>query len=313
MHTDELSANALGGTELMGHALYKHVDNALLDKFQIIRSRARQLDPNKPKIYWLHDMAEDPEVRHLAVAAERKKYQKLVFVSHWQQQQYANVLGVPFREGAIIPNAIEPITASNKAIHTNGDIRLIYHSTPHRGLALLVPVFEHLAQHYPITLDVYSSFKLYGWEERDKSFQDLFDRCKRHPKINYHGTVGNREIRDALSKAHIFAFPSIWAETSCLCLIEAMSARVLCVHPKFAALEETSGGLTWSYDYTEDLNEHATRFLFHLEKAIQTYLKHSSTLFNELELIKSVADRRFDWNLRRVEWDSFLRSQLNSP
>ena len=74
--------------------------------------------------------------------------------------------GVPYSESIILRNAIDPIEVGEKPKDT---IRLIYHSTPHRGLELLVPVFEKLCEtHDDIELDVYSSFKIYGWEERSE-------------------------------------------------------------------------------------------------------------------------------------------------
>ena len=44
MEINELSKNAMGGTELMMSRLHKNVDKELLDKFQIIPSRVRDLD-----------------------------------------------------------------------------------------------------------------------------------------------------------------------------------------------------------------------------------------------------------------------------
>ena len=41
--------------------------------------------------------------------------------------------------------------------------------------------------------------------------------------MTYHGFKPNDVVRKALSEAHIFAYPSIWVETSCISAIEAMS------------------------------------------------------------------------------------------
>lgn len=306
MHTDELSKNAMGGTELMGHALYKHVDPELLNQFQIIRSRVRELDPTKKKILWLHDLANDPEARHLSIPKERQKFDKLVFVSHWQQQQYNTILGVPYSAGVVIENAIVPLERADRV--NDGTVRLIYHSTPHRGLELLVPTFELLAEKYPITLDVYSSFDLYGWPERNAMYQKLFDRCKAHEKINYHGTVSNDEIRKALQSAHMFAFPSIWPETSCLCLMEAMSAGVACIHPNYAALPETAGGMTWSYPWTENTQDHVQMFAGILEAGIQNMLTHLER--PTPNIVSTVANYRFSWEARKQQWETLLKSML---
>ena len=51
---------ANGGTEMMRNQLYSRVDPDLLDKFQIICSRVRWIDPKKPTILWCHDTWDDP-------------------------------------------------------------------------------------------------------------------------------------------------------------------------------------------------------------------------------------------------------------
>ena len=49
--SNELDKNAMGGTELMKHALFDKIDPALLDKFQIIPSRFRGLEKGRKPIY----------------------------------------------------------------------------------------------------------------------------------------------------------------------------------------------------------------------------------------------------------------------
>ena len=63
--SNEVDKNAKGGTELMKEELYKRLDKELLDKFQIIPSRVRDLEDDKYKVLWLHDLPMDPESQHL--------------------------------------------------------------------------------------------------------------------------------------------------------------------------------------------------------------------------------------------------------
>ena len=72
--------------------------------------------------------------------------------------------------------------------------------------------------------NIQNSFEIYGKPELDYHFNNLYDTIKNHKHMTYHGTVSNDEIREALKNAHIFSYPSNFEETSCLCLIEAMSA-----------------------------------------------------------------------------------------
>lgn len=170
-------------------------------------------------------------------------------------------------------------------------------------------MFERLAEMFPfIELDVYSSFKLYGWEERDKPFQELFERCKQHPRIRYHAAVPYEEVVKAYQQAHIFAYPSIWPETSCRCLIESMMAGCLCVHPNFAALPDTCGGLTNWYDGSANLQEHGQVFAEYLAQLIHS-LRETTLWQNTAQhrlLTRAYAMGRFGWPSVIKRWQSLI-------
>ena len=308
MERNEVNKDSKGGTELLQERLYGgDIPRELLEKVQIVFSRARDLDPDKKKIYYCHDLPEDPESSRLSDPMYRKKFDKFVFVSNWQMEKYNEVRGVEYNKSTVIKNSIVPIDTTKR---TKSDkIRLIYHTTPHRGLQLLVPAFVELCKrHDDITLDVYSSFKIYGWEQRDAQYQELFDICRNHPNIKYHGTVSNDEIREALLSADIFAYPSIWKETSCLSLIEAMSAGLLCIHPNLAALSETSMGLTWMYQWNEDANAHAGGFMQVLHQGIEVMRNQREAIEADLKLQKIQVDRVHGWNNKANEWKALLES-----
>lgn len=304
--TDELSANANGGTELMKRGLEQRLDPELLKHFHITASRYRGGDPDKINLYWLHDLPGDPESAHLANGGWNN-FEKLIFVSNWQFQAYQLYYGLPWYKCIVLQNAIDPIPVTQKS---KDKIKLIYNTTPHRGLELVVPVFDALCKRFDnIELDVFSSFKAYGWEERDAPYAELFEMCKQHPKINYHGYQPNEVVRAALAEAHIQAYPSIWSETSCIALMEAMSAGCLCVHPNFAALPETSANWTWMYQWHQDKRDHANMFYGYLSNAIENYWTES--VQTRVAGQKSYADVFYGWELRKHQWNALLTSILH--
>jgi glycosyltransferase involved in cell wall biosynthesis len=114
-------------------------------------------------------------------------------------------------------------------------------------------------------------------------------------------------VREAYQRAHIFAYPCIWPETSCRSLIEAMSAGCLAVHPNFSALTDTSGGLTVQYDGDHsDMNAHANYFAHTLMYAIENVQRND--LSNMLTYVKSYADTRFSWTTVIHKWKSLINS-----
>jgi glycosyltransferase involved in cell wall biosynthesis len=271
-------------------------------------SRARDLDPTKLRVFWLQDLPEDPESQHLSNEGWRK-YHRIVYNSNWQANRYQLFHGIPPSRSIVLLNAIDPIEYVEKP---KDKIRLIYTSTPHRGLEILVPVFIDLAKKHPeIELDVFSSFNIYGWGDIDKQYEALFDACKNHPQINYHGSVPNAEVRTALQKAHIFAYPSIWMETSCCALMEAMSAACLCIHPNFGALPETAANMTLMYQFHENMEQHAGRFHGLLEAAIVAVKQdHEKPLILSQ---KVYADRFYSWESRLPQWRHTLESLKGLP
>ena len=309
---NELDRNAMGGTELMKYGLYERLPKELLEKFQIIPSRVRDIDPDRIPILWNHDLAGDPETKHLEnVKAEDLKFEKLVFVSHWQLQQFKNFLNIPYSKSVVLQNAIEPIPEHEKP---DDVINICYHTTPHRGLELLVPTFKSLhEQHFkkikkPVHLHVYSDFNIYGWPERNKPYIKLFDECRNHDFITYHHTLPNEDMKKELEKMHIFAYPSIWPETSCIALIEAMSAGLLCVHSAFAALPETAANWTMMYPITEDPQKHCNIFAENLLNAVKVV--DQQFMKDRLNMQQRYTNGFYNWDVRAMQWRAMLEGLL---
>jgi UDP-glucose:(glucosyl)LPS alpha-1,2-glucosyltransferase len=300
-----------GGTEQMVAGLRQRLPADLLDQFNIICSRVRDesINPNKKNILWLHDTWDDPESQHLKNKKSLDQFEKLVFVSNYQQQTYNMGLGVPYDKGIVMQNAIVPIEEHEKP---KDKINIIYHTTPHRGLELLVPICEFLAaRDIDFHLDVYSSFGIYGWPQRDEQYKELFERIKNHPNMTYHGWKPNSEIREALKKAHIYAYPSIWPETSGISVIEAMSAGCNVICPTLAALPETCANFAIMYGWNEDNNKHANMFAGLLNMVIRDYWAD----FNQQRLgfQKVYFNNFYNWDLRARQWEDFLKSLVNKP
>jgi glycosyltransferase involved in cell wall biosynthesis len=293
-----------GGTEQMVAGLKQRLPADLLDQFNIICSRVRDENVSKTKknILWLHDTWDDPESEHLKKKESLDRFEKLVFVSHYQQATYNLALGVPYGKGIVLQNAIVPIEPHEKP---KGKINLIYHTTPHRGLELLIPVCEFLARMgVDFHLDVYSSFGIYGWPARDEPFLPLFERIKNHPNMTYHGWQPNSVIREALKKAHIYAYPNIWPETSGISVLEAMSAGCNVICPNFQVLPETCANFAVMYNWEEDNNKHANQFAGILKMVIEDYWAP----FNQerLKFQKGYFDNFYNWDVRANQWQDFL-------
>jgi UDP-glucose:(glucosyl)LPS alpha-1,2-glucosyltransferase len=302
----ELSKNSTGGTEMMRTRLINNVEKELLEGYAIHLSRPRELYTDVKNIMWCHDLVEDPENKILSDGGW-EKFDHLVFVSAWQRDQYIKTFGIPYSKCSVIPNAIEKrYEAEEKNTET---IRFIYHTTPHRGLELLVPVIDALSTKYPnIHLDVYSSFSIYGWSQRDEPYAELFKQIEEHPNMTYHGAVPNEEVLAALDKSHIFLYPCIWKETSCIALIEAIRSGLVCIHPNFGALPETAANATIMYDYDEDVSQHAN-MAYAITKTVLEHQKNDPHFINRFTRSDRFGLAPNDINSFGHLWTKLLRSK----
>jgi len=304
---NEISKNSQGGTEITKRSIAKFIPEELSNEFQIIASRVRELNNEKIRVYWQHDLAEDPEVNHLINENSKNRFHKFVFSSNWQLQEFVTKLKFNRDEKvSVIESPIEPIQEHIKTFET---INLIYFSTPQRGLNILIPVFEELCKKYDnIHLHVFSSFKIYGWKDHDKQFEPLYNRIRSHPKMTYHGFSDRSTLENFLKKCHILAYPSIWTETSCRVLMESMSAGLFCVHPNLGALADTSGGITFMYQYQDNIQTHSQLFYSCLDVAISNIQKDE--VQNFLKFQKMYADIRFNINKISTQWKDLLQELL---
>lgn len=303
---NEISKNANGGTEQVARMLEASLGDRF-DDFQIIPSRVRELDDSKYRVYWLHDLPWDPETNHLKDESSRNRFHKIVACGNWQKNMYQQVLGVPQDSRFItLETPINPVSVDFEKKDRDEQIRLIYTSTPQRGLDILVAVFVELAKRYPnIHLDVFSSFSIYGFDAADEQFRDLFDTCKRHPQITYHGAQPNEVVREYLARAHIFAYPSTWMECNSRSLIEAMSAGCYCVHSDLGGLADTAGGMTRIYPFDSDKNRHAKIFHDRLDHVIGELIDLNIDQ-SYLKFVKSYADRRYGSSDILYRWQRML-------
>ena len=295
-----MAENSMGGTELLTMELFKRLPEEYKDYFQFIISRKYELE-DKPRLYWLHDLALDPVHSFLTEPNGISLFEKLVFVSHWQQQQFNTLLNIPYSKGVVIKNAIDPIEYHDKP--KDGPLQLMYCSTPQRGLDVLYNALS-LLDRDDWHLHVYSSYSLYGWKQNDEPFQPLFDKIDEHPNMTSYGAVPYDELREAWKKMHILAYPSTWQETSCRVAMEAMSAHCAVVTSNWGALPETCGEYGYMYTYTEDKQEHAVRFADELEDVMDEYWSEI-TQFN-LDNARQYAYTHYSWSKRISQWTYFL-------
>ena len=302
---DDFSKPAMGGTEIIKHGLQNRLPQELLSKFQIICDRIITIDETKIRLFWAHNTPYQLNNSHLENGGW-KKFHRMIFISHHQMEEYVREYNILYSHCVVMKHALEPAKPQPKP---ENKISLIYTSTPHRGLDILVNVFEKLCEEYDnLKLKVHSSYNIYAMKDRQKHYEStpLYQKLEEHPNIKNIGFVSNDELKKSLASSHIFPYPSTYRETFCLALLEAMSAGLLCVHPNYACLPETASNWTMMYDYHENKEVHEEIFYEYLKKAIDSV--NDKKVQRKLKYQSKYVNHFYNWETRTQEWIDLLKS-----
>jgi len=294
----------LGGTEILHEALMRHMGSDWNHNINLIPCVCahERLMPNKINIIWQQLSYDQDNVKLMNDKDFTDKVDYFIYGSHWVHEKYRNVFNTPERKSIVIKNAIDKIPFVPKK-KTN-KLKLIYTSTPWRGLHLLLDSFERLNRD-DVELDVYSSNVIYGkaFEEMTKGMYDqLFARAKKMKNVNYMGYASNAGIRRALQNAHIYTYPSIFEETSCLSAMEAGAAGCKMLVTNYGALYETCSDWATFVTYTSDYDFLIESYTKELNRTIDSY-KHDDIFY---ERQSNYFNEFYSWDKRIVEWKRFL-------
>lgn len=298
-----------GGTEIQLNYFQNFVDKDLQSQTIIhsVPSTSERffanLDSKKINIVWTQQSYDFLE--SLNAVQRYDEADSFVFVSKWQKCKYEENLFLPKNEekNLVIKNGIIPIAKHNKPKNI---VNLIYFSTPYRGLDILLDTFETL-NYSNVFLHVFSSMKIYGQDSEDVKYEKLYDRCRKNKKIKYYGYVNHNEIINFLEEVHIMSYPSTFEETSCISVLEAMSAECCIVCSNLGALPETTSVYSEMYDYTADRNNHIIYFRKNLINAIENY--------NQKNFItqKDYVDLNHSWPEKiKYDWERHITRLINS-
>ena len=293
----------MGGTELMYEELMKRLPQELKDKYSIFNYVA-YADFSKPTVYWNQLSYDQQAVQFLSDPANVEKIDKFVFVSHWQSETYRKVFNIPGYKTEVIKNAC--IGVDQRRNGKRDVVRLCYTSTPWRGLDVLVKAWKILDPK-DCELHVFSSTKIYGKDfaaTSEDSYKELFDECRNTSGIVYRGFTTNEGLRKELSTFDILAYPNTFEETSCIAVIEALSAGLRVVTSNIGALPETTEGWARMYPYLMDKSRHAEVFAKILSEEIEKIKERE--LDSHLTNQKIVYADRWSWDERIKEWKNLL-------
>lgn len=304
-----------GGTELQFEFLKKYVDSKILDQVQICTSVPEKipLHPTKLNILWQKNSYDQPNLAPwFQDKSNHHKYDWYVFNSHWTYEKFRTYFHLPTEKCVVIKNGVEKIEPVSTPYKKGEPIKIIHQNTPWRGLNVLLGAMQ-LIKDPLITLDVYSSTEVYGknfYDNNDKYYQTLYEQAESLPNVNYIGYKPNEYIREHLKDYRMYAYPSIFEETSCISLLECMAAGLYCITTDFGALYETGAEFPMYIPYSDNYKALANKFAQGIQAAAMS-LEHEA-INDHLKFQVQYTNKYYNWNKQGVSWTRFLQGALNA-
>lgn len=254
----------------------------------------------KNVLLWAHDLAECPVWDSLPNSIDNLDY--IITVSDWHK---SNVMSrFPWLEQEkfkVLPNGFdENLFYSDK--RAKGKKRLIYSSTPFRGLKELLDIFPDIKKEVPeAELHICSSMEVYL--SSDKPYEELYSKAKEMEGVVYHGSLKQEDLAEVMRDSYIYTYPSTYSETYCISTSEANACGLPIVTTSRGALPETiiKGNAILVSQSNEDWLNTFKKELINLLKDEEKYNK----LKENIKFSYKDIDMK-SWTSRAKQWSSML-------
>ena len=301
----KINNESLGGSENQLRLLLKHLPDESFKDINLILNNTNHdlIEKNKINVLWMQHFVNQEEAKNLGSKDYVNKLDYIVFNSNWNFEKFQYQFKIPESKSLVIKNAIEKIDFHEKP---KDKINLVYHTTPWRGLIHLLKVFKRLNLQNT-ELNICSSTIIYGKKFDSilgKKYENIFEECKNTKNVNYLGFVENNKIIELLKNMHIYSFPSIWPETSCISAIEAMAAGCEIVTSNLGALYETCAPFATFIGFDSNFDNFEKKYQKALENSIKNFWSKENQ--KRIQLQQEVINLTYSWTARSKEWISFF-------
>jgi len=241
-----------------------------------------------------HDVKKDRIEKYFCLSNRHKQ-----FVS-----QYHNI---PLDQILMTANGLD-FERFNKPHIKKDPNRLIYSSSPDRGLEYMMPVLDDVYKQHPqMQLHVY-----YGFENfRDQNYiSKIKKEMNKRPYITYHGRVGQDVLAEEFLKSGIWSYFSNFSETFSISALEAMQAGGVCLSSGYWGLIDTvrDGGILI------DLNDNPNNI--HTDVYKNKWKEECLRLLKDQEYAEQWRQKgyervkRFTWSAVAKQWDQYFRTKI---
>jgi len=251
---------------------------------------------NGKNFIWVHDI-------WLQQITHSEAITKFICLSPWHVDFFSQHHGVPKDRIYIQPNGLDLSRYDGAPSIEKDPYKLIYSSSPDRGLLTLLYQFPVLKKKFPkLTLHVFYGFE--NWEKAikqrgSKDEQDHMNailKLMKQDGVIYGGRISQKRLAAEQLSAALWVYPTFFTETFCLTAIESMYAGAVPITTRVAALETTvpddcgikDTNVERFIDHVTGLIENSTRLQTYRRKGRQHAASFSwdNTVDNWLKMFK---------------------------
>lgn len=191
-----------------------------------------------------------------------------------------------------------------KAIYPRERGRMVYSSSPDRGLDVLLEVLPRIRKEVP-EANVHVFYGFSNWEKAirlrgrpgELEWMEAIKRRLDDPGVVYRGRVGQTQLAKEMLKAEVFAYPTGFTETFCMTAAEQMAAGNPVVTSDLAALSTTVGEAGILLQGANHSPEYKERFVREVVRMLTD--RHRHRIFREKAVAKA---RAYSWDGIVDEW-----------
>lgn len=198
----------------------------------------------KKKLFWTGDAYDQPISIGIGDVRVAEEIDVFCAVSKWQAETTCQHSGFPLEKTYILRNGVHLSYFNNSPEISKDPYRLIYSSTPFRGLRLIPEIYRRLKKIHPqISLHIFSGFGVYAGigqaAEAQAEFVQLKKELSELPDCRLEENIKQEELALEMLKSGILLYPNTFAETSCITAMEAQAAGCVVISSHLGALPET--------------------------------------------------------------------------
>lgn len=160
-------------------------------------------------------------------------------VGEWQAETFSSKFKIPREKIYVAHNGVVLSDFNPKPL-SEREKRLVYSSTPFRGLEYLLRAFPKIKKRVPdAKCAVMSGMQVYGMsaDEDKRSYQSIYQLANQSG-VQLLGPLPKKEMGEILTSSRVLAYPNTFAETFCIAALEAQASGLPIVSSQLAAMKE---------------------------------------------------------------------------